>query len=84
MEALGGYDAGGRAERGNEEATEELIRIALPVLCSPIYNRRPTGGRGYSHVSPALSATTPPSWFDDAAIFDKLLAGAHFGVQRVG
>ena len=43
MEALGGYDAGGRAERGNEEAREELTRTTLPVLCSPLYVRGPKG-----------------------------------------
>ena len=59
MEALGGHDAGGRAKRGNEEAREELIRIALPVLCSPLYSRRPNGGQGYSHVNSALAATIP-------------------------
>ena len=36
MEALGRYDTGGRAERGDEGAREDLTRIALPVLLSPL------------------------------------------------
>ena len=84
MEALGKYDAGGRAERGNEGAREESTRIALPMLCSPSCIREPKGGQGYSHIISALAATIPPSLFGDTTTLYKLLDGVHFRLQPSG
>ena len=58
METLGGYDAGGRTERGDEEAREQLTRITMLVPCSPFYVRGPNGKQEYSHINPALSGKT--------------------------
>ena len=81
MEALGKYDAGGRAERGHEGAREESTRIASPVPCSPLYTN---GGQGYSHIMSGMAATILPLLFGDNSKFHKLFDRAQLGVQRGG